>query len=86
MFGDDIGEQIGKLRELVLDLFLWKKTDALIESHPDCWDENFLRGLCGKLKRREGEGEAPWRDARMRCERYHVHDDWAPVCQFMEVG
>lgn len=80
-----MGEQTGRLRELVLDLFLWKKTDALIESHPDSWDESFLRQLVGKLKRREGEGEAPWREARRRCERYHVHDEWAPKCLF-EVG
>jgi len=44
-----------------------------------------LRQLVGKLKRREGEGEAPWREARRRCERYHVHVEWAPKCLF-EVG
>jgi len=63
----------------------WKKIDALIESHPDSWDESFLRHLVGKLKRREGEGDPPWRDAKSRCLKYHEHDEWAPACQFVGV-
>ncbi|MCJ1273229.1 hypothetical protein MMC21_001019 [Puttea exsequens] len=80
IFGPDVGEHMTKLRDLVLDLFMWKKTDALIETHPDSWDEGFLRLLFGRLKRKDGEGEAPWREEGRRCERYHKHDGWAPSC------
>lgn len=39
------------LRDLVLDLFAFKKTDRLIESHADSWHAAFLRELCVLLKR-----------------------------------
>ncbi|KAK3683026.1 hypothetical protein LTR37_020644 [Vermiconidia calcicola] len=39
------------MRSLVLDLFAYKKTDRLLESHKDDWHPKFLRELCVKLKR-----------------------------------
>jgi BTB/POZ domain len=39
------------LRELILDLFAFKKTDNLIATHPDEWHPSFLRDLVCKLKR-----------------------------------
>ena len=40
-----------KLRGLVLDLFGFKKTDRLLESHADEWHAAFLRDLVVQLKR-----------------------------------
>ena len=39
------------MRTLVLDLFAYKKTDKLLESHKDDWHPRFLRELVVKLKR-----------------------------------
>lgn len=39
------------LRTLILDLFAYKKTDKLLESHRDEWHPRFLRELVVKLKR-----------------------------------
>ncbi|KAF1946568.1 hypothetical protein EJ02DRAFT_214519 [Clathrospora elynae] len=39
------------LRQLVLDLFAFKKTDRLLESHGDWWHAGFLRDLTVHLKR-----------------------------------
>ncbi|TKA74845.1 hypothetical protein B0A55_05339 [Friedmanniomyces simplex] len=39
------------LRTLVLDLFAYKKTDKLLETHKDEWHPLFLRALVVKLKR-----------------------------------
>jgi hypothetical protein len=39
------------MRRLVLDLFAFKKTNALIATHPDEWHPTFLRDLVCKLKR-----------------------------------
>lgn len=39
------------LHTLVLDLFAYKKTDRLLETHKDDWHPRFLRELCVKLKR-----------------------------------
>ncbi|KAK4612087.1 hypothetical protein CLAFUW4_12950 [Fulvia fulva] len=39
------------LRKLVLDLFAYKKTDKLLETHKDEWHPRFLRELVVKLKR-----------------------------------
>ncbi|KAJ9620969.1 hypothetical protein H2203_007556 [Taxawa tesnikishii (nom. ined.)] len=39
------------VRRLVLDLFAYKKTDKLLESHRDEWHPRFLRELVVKLKR-----------------------------------
>ena len=40
-----------KIRELVLDLFAFKKTDKLLATHTDRWHAAFLRDLCVRLKR-----------------------------------
>lgn len=61
-----------------------KKTDALVQGHPDSWDERFLRELVGRLKRK-GKDAAPWRDHEERCRKYHEHDRWAPMCEGVEV-
>lgn len=62
------------LRRLVLDLFVWKRTENLVETHEDSWDEGFLRELVGKLKRVEGKkGNAPWRSKDELCRCYHEH-------------
>ncbi|KAK4972567.1 PAB1 binding protein, partial [Elasticomyces elasticus] len=42
------------VRALVLDLFAYKKTDKLLESHRDEWHPRFLRELVVKLKRGGG--------------------------------
>ena len=47
---NDINEG-SKLRELVLDLFAFKKTDKLLASHADHWHAKFLRDLCVRLKK-----------------------------------
>ena len=39
------------VRQLVLDLFAYKKTDNLLASHPDEWHPVFLRDLCVRLKK-----------------------------------
>ena len=39
------------VRELILDLFAFKKTDNLLEKHPDQWHTMFLRELVVKLKK-----------------------------------
>ena len=39
------------LRTLTLDLFAYKKTDKLLETHKDDWHPKFLRDLVVKLKR-----------------------------------
>ncbi|KAF2869009.1 hypothetical protein BDV95DRAFT_451769, partial [Massariosphaeria phaeospora] len=39
------------LHSLVLDLFAFKKTDRLLDSHQDRWHAGFLRDLCVRLKR-----------------------------------
>ena len=71
----------GGIRELISDLFVWKKTDKLIAEHADLWDERFLREVVVKLKRELSRGDRPpWRDRARACRRYHVHDEWAPVC------
>lgn len=79
LFGDNVGEDMAKLAQLTLDLFVWKKTGHLISTHPDSWHEGFLRGLVVRLKERGGAEGAPWVDGSGRCRRYHVHDQWAPV-------
>ena len=78
-YGEDVGEDMTSLSALTLDLFVWKKTAHLVGTHPDSWHEKFLRRLVVKLKEREEGKEGPWVDRRTRCERYHVHDMWAPV-------
>jgi poly(rC)-binding protein 2/3/4 len=39
------------LQRLILDLFAYKKTDRLLETHKDDWHPRFLRDLVVKLKR-----------------------------------
>lgn len=67
------------LKALVLALFAWKKTENLIETHEDSWDERFLRELVVKLKKernwQKGSAKAPWRKLHARCEKYHEHAD-----------
>lgn len=46
------------LRSLILDLFAYKKTDKLLETHKDEWHARFLRELVVKLKRPGPEGIA----------------------------
>lgn len=46
------------LRSLILDLFAYKKTDKLLETHKDEWHAKFLRELVVKLKRPGPEGVA----------------------------
>ena len=71
----------GGIRELISDLFAWKKTDKLLAEHADPWDETFLREVIVKLKTEKSRGDkAPWRDRTKACRRYHVHDEWAPAC------
>lgn len=64
---------------------MWKKTGHLIDTHPDSWDERFLRCLVGRLKGNGGEkgggSGVPWVGRAERCRRYHVHDGWAPGCE-----
>ncbi|KAF2704217.1 hypothetical protein K504DRAFT_390721, partial [Pleomassaria siparia CBS 279.74] len=40
-----------KVRELILDLFAFKKTDRLLRDHPDRWHAGFLRDLVVRLKK-----------------------------------
>ena len=44
------------IRSLILDLFAYKKTDKLLETHKDEWHAKFLRELVVKLKRPGAEG------------------------------
>ncbi|PNS21414.1 hypothetical protein CAC42_1193 [Sphaceloma murrayae] len=55
------------LRDLILDLFTYKKTDRLLASHKDDWHPLFLRDLVVKLKR-------PGKDMMAR----HKLRDWRP--------
>ncbi|KAL9604607.1 MAG: hypothetical protein Q9219_000327 [cf. Caloplaca sp. 3 TL-2023] len=77
VFGEDGVAEGQGLRELVVDLFAWKKTDHLVEAHEDSWHETFLRLLVGKLKRMDlaGKARAPWRNDADRCRLYHEHGD-----------
>lgn len=56
------------MRKLILDLFAYKKTDKLLESHRDEWHPRFLRELVVKLKRPgleslDRHSMMPWRPA-----------------------
>lgn len=60
------------LRSLILDLFAYKKTDKLLETHKDEWHAKFLRELVVKLKRPGPEGVGRhllrvWRPADYGC-------------------
>ena len=46
------------VRALILDLFIFKKTESLLDSHPDEWNPGFLRDLVVKLKRPSSLGLA----------------------------
>ncbi|EUC49740.1 hypothetical protein COCMIDRAFT_83900 [Bipolaris oryzae ATCC 44560] len=56
------------VRKLVVDLFVFKKTDRLVEGHPDEWHPRFLRDLVVGLKR---PGEQAVRKHALRV--------WCPV-------
>lgn len=88
IWSDDTAGDMSQMERLVLDLFVWKKTGHLINTHPDSWDERFLRSLVGKLKERDWEMGmgAPWVKLGERCRRYHVHDAWAPRCEGVVLG
>lgn len=47
-----------RIRDVVLDLFTWKRTEKLLEEHEDAWHEQFLRNLAVKMKKamRERDG------------------------------
>ncbi|PSN62834.1 hypothetical protein BS50DRAFT_130571 [Corynespora cassiicola Philippines] len=47
----DVLPATAPLRKLVLDLFAFKKTDKLLDTHADRWHAGFLRELCVRLKR-----------------------------------
>ncbi|KAK3054881.1 hypothetical protein LTR09_004039 [Extremus antarcticus] len=51
LYSDTAIRDTSPLRTLVLDLFAYKKTDRLLETHKDEWHPRFLRDLCVKLKR-----------------------------------
>lgn len=55
------------LRDLILDLFTYKKTDRLLQTHKDDWHPLFLRDLVVKMKR-------PGRDMLAR----HKLREWRP--------
>ncbi|KAF4556271.1 Hypothetical protein D9617_1g081470 [Elsinoe fawcettii] len=55
------------LRDLILDLFTYKKTDRLLQTHKDDWHPLFLRDLVVKMKR-------PGKDMIAR----HRMRDWRP--------
>ncbi|KAF2859545.1 hypothetical protein K470DRAFT_300208 [Piedraia hortae CBS 480.64] len=70
LYGDDCNSGIretSRLRTLVLDLFAYKKTDKLLETHKDEWHPRFLRELVVKLKRPGPEA----------IERHHL-EPWRP--------
>ncbi|KAF2155160.1 hypothetical protein K461DRAFT_285233 [Myriangium duriaei CBS 260.36] len=56
------------IRELILDLFTYKKTDRLLDTHKDDWHPLFLRDLVVRLKR-------PGTDALSR----HSLKPWLPA-------
>ncbi|KAI9738795.1 MAG: hypothetical protein M1834_008302 [Cirrosporium novae-zelandiae] len=68
------------MRLLVLDLFMYKKTEKLIETDEDSWHERFLRDLIVKLKKEKTKDQdtdkvkvlPPWKLDRCR---YHEHYD-----------
>lgn len=72
---NDIRES-APVRRLVLDFFTFKKTDLLIDTHEDSWDERFLRDLVVIYKRPNAQGQpsgqAPWR--KDLCGTYHEHN------------
>ncbi|KAL9039179.1 MAG: hypothetical protein Q9180_002684 [Flavoplaca navasiana] len=77
IFGENGVREGCGLRNLVVDLFAWKKTDHLVEGHEDSWDETFLRFLVTRLKRMNwtDKAHAPWRNQSSRCRLYHEHND-----------
>ena len=50
MLYDEIREN-APVRRLVIDLFVFKKTDRLVEGHPEEWHPGFMRDLVVGLKR-----------------------------------
>lgn len=60
-----------RMRKLVVDLFAWKRTDNLLDSHEDAWHERFMRDLVVRMKREDVKATPkPW--LRDIC-RYHEH-------------
>ncbi|MCJ1351337.1 MAG: hypothetical protein MMC33_001321 [Icmadophila ericetorum] len=68
----------GGLRDLVLDLFVWKKTKSLLLKSEGYWDEQFMRELVVKLKEKEPVlAHVPmihaYKDPVLMCQTYHEH-------------
>ena len=40
-----------RIRDVVLDLFAWKRTEKLLEEHEDAWHQRFLRSLAVRAKK-----------------------------------
>lgn len=61
------------MRRLVVDLFAWKRTDNLLDTHEDEWHPRFMRDLCVRMKREDVRNlSKPW--VKDMCNRYHEHD------------
>ena len=59
------------MRRLVVDLFAWKRTDNLLDQHPDEWHPRFMRDLAVRMKIEDTRTTSrPW--LRDTC-RYHEH-------------
>lgn len=66
---DSQGEN--KMRRLVVDLFTWKRTDNLLDSHEDEWHPRFMRDLVVRMKRADVKNTVkPWLTDACR---YHEH-------------
>ena len=64
-------QEHNKMRRLVVDLFAWKRTDNLLDSHEDEWHPRFMRDLVVRMKREDVKNTPkPW--LRDLC-RYHEH-------------
>lgn len=60
------------MRKLVVDLFAWKRTDNLLDTHEDEWHPRFMRDLVVRMKREDVRSTTkPW--LRDMCTRYHEH-------------
>lgn len=69
---ETFGSQVqNKMRRLIVDLFAWKRTDNLLDSHEDEWHPRFMRDLVVRMKRDDvKQTPKPW--LRDLC-RYHEH-------------
>ena len=65
------------IRDLILDLFIFKKTESLLDSHPDEWNPVFLRDLVVKLKKPSNVGLT-----RHALKKLHLNDGQSLVSGF----